>query len=277
VVVVVRSVRARAAWWIALGLSLASFAAAAGVAGGAALTPPTSPLHGAWGWYDLLEVAWSGASGGEAGELRVTLAAVDVGGAGALGLRQPIVEVYLLGGAVTEALPGSGLRFPSDAGWSQAVRVNAEGAWRWGADGGVERLEASIDGSTVRIVWPLPLPSGARWIAISGVFDPFSPNGWRPFAAEPSPWTFSSPEIGPPVVDVLPGDAASWTRLRATGLLTLPGRGGASLLGRGVYLALMLLGLAVAIIGLVLRDRAGRVSGAARRGAARMVRGVRRE
>jgi hypothetical protein len=272
-----RAAKTRAGRWHAVALVAALLASASasevGVVG-SALQPPTSPRYGTWGWYDLTSVAWTGAMGEAAGELRVTFGAVDASGAGALGLLQPVVEVYLLGGTGSVTLPGADLAFPTGTGWSRAIRISGEGAWTWSDDGGLEPLAASLDGATVRVVWPYPLPAGARYLAISGVFDPFSASGWRPIAREPSPWAFSNAAGGPPVVDVWPSDARAWAQLQE-GRLPIPGRGVAAPWGRGASVVSMLSGLLIAAVGVMLRGRAGRFRYVRRAGAARVRRAAR--
>ena len=227
------------------------------------LRPPTSTTFANPAWYDLIAIRWPG-HGAPTGWLEIELGAVDPGGPGPLGLRQPIVEVYVddgAGGAIA-LLPGSGLRMPPDGGWRYAVRVTGEGAWLWTVDpddesvAGPQTLPALIDGRSVWVSWPGPWPEEATVYAISGVHDPFSPSGWRPFATASSPWAFASDEPGPPVVDVLPGDAETWREVRASGALQRPGAGGAGV-GNGHlrWWALMGAGLALALAGLWWRSR----------------------
>jgi hypothetical protein len=226
------------------------------------LRAPTSPLFADAAWYDLLAVRWVD---GPTATLEVELAAVDLAGPGPLGLRQPIVEVYVddgVGGA-TDLLPGSGLTMPAGTAWRDAVRITGDGVWWWRADevdGRVTRpvpLPAEVVGRVVRVAWPLPLPEASRLYAISGVHDPFAPDGWRPFGAAPSPWAFASERPGPPVVDVLPGGAAAWADVQATG--TLPrvgGRTGAAGPRSGaawLWWTLMGVGMALAVVGVVWR------------------------
>lgn len=230
------------------------------------LRAPTSPLFGDVAWYDLVALRWSD-PGAWPAWLEIELAAVDTGGAGPLGLRQPIVEVYVDDGSggATALLPGSGLRMPPGDGWRYAARVTGDGAWGWRVDPVTERwstpepLAAGVDGRVVRIAWPWPRPEDARVYAISGVHDPFSADGWRAFSPTPSPWAFSAGDpVGPPVVDVLPGDAAAWERVRASGELRrapTPAPVGDGRSARWWWL--MAVGLATAVVGLWWRHRTG--------------------
>ena len=228
------------------------------------LLAPTSPAYADAAWYDLVSVRWVEPDADRVW-LEIELAAVDAAGPGPLGLRQPIVEVYVDdgGGGAATLLPGSGLRMPDGDGWRHAVRITGDGVWWWEAaiDGrGLlppRSLPAVVDGRVVRIAWPTAAPGDARVYAISGVYDPFSPDGWRPLARAPSPWAFASEDGGPPVIDVLPGDAGVWERVRdARALLRDADASGA---GRGatrwVWWALMAAGLGLASGGLWWRMR----------------------
>ncbi len=228
------------------------------------LLAPTSPVYADAAWYDLVAVRWVEPDAGRVW-LEVELAAVDAAGTGPLGLRQPIVEVYVDdgGGGAATLLPGSGLRMPDGDGWRHAVRITGDGVWWWEAavDGrGLlppRSLPAVVDGRVVRIAWPTAAPTDARVYAISGIYDPFSQDGWRRFARAPSPWAFASEDGGPPVIDVLPGDAGVWQRVRDGRALV---RGAdASGAGRGAtswsWWALMAAGLALASGGLWWRTR----------------------
>jgi hypothetical protein len=229
------------------------------------LLAPTSPVYAEFAWYDLVAVRWVEPEANRVW-LEVELAATDPAGTGPLGLRQPIVEVYVDdgGGGAATLLPGSGLRMPDGDGWRHAVRITGDGVWWWQAaiDGrGLlppRSLPAVLDGRVVRIAWPTDLPGDVRVYAISGVYDPFSPDGWRPLAPTASPWAFASEENGPPVIDVLPGGTDAWERARDGRALvrdataSASGRGGAS----GWYWwALMAVGLGLASGGLWWRSR----------------------
>lgn len=227
------------------------------------LLAPTSPVYADVAWYDLVAIRWVEPDAARVW-LEVELAAVDPAGIGPLGLRQPIVEVYVDdgGGGAATLLPGSGLRMPDGDGWRHAVRITGDGVWWWEAtvDGrGLlppRSLPAVVDGRVVRVAWPTERPGDARVYGISGVYDPFSPDGWRPLARAPSPWAFSSEEGGPPVIDVLPGGVDVWQRVRDGGALVRDAAaagGGAAT--RWPWWALMAAGLALASGGLWWRSR----------------------
>lgn len=228
------------------------------------LLAPTSPAYADVAWYDLVAIRWVEPDAGRLW-LEVELAAVDPAGTGPLGLRQPIVEVYVDvgGGGAATLLPGSGLRMPEGDGWRHAVRITGDGVWWWEAavDGrGLlppQPLPAVLDGRVVRIAWPTNRPDDARVYAVSGVYDPFSPDGWRPLATAPSPWAFASEAGGPPVIDVLPGGVDVWERVHDGGALVRDVSAAGA--GRGpthwYWWALMAAGLGLASVGLWWRSR----------------------
>jgi hypothetical protein len=259
--------RRRGTVWLAL---LASFALAQsvddapGVGLPPGLQPPTSPVFADAAWYDLVSVRWV-----EAAEptLEIELGALDPVGPGPYGMRQPIVEVYLDDGTAgaVDLLPGSGLRMPAGAGWREALRLTGDGAWYWRVEADGEGLapprplEVEAVGRTLRVTWPTPVPAEVRLYAISGVYDPFSADGWRAFAEAPSPWAFSAETPGPPIVDLLPGDADAWQQVRSTGALLRIDRPGSRASGSlaWVWWLLMTTGMALAVVGVAWRTRRG--------------------
>lgn len=251
---------------LALALALVLSASAQAVsaqaqADEARLTPPTATLYADPAWYDVVDAAV--VEGSDPIRLRVELGAIDPSGGLPLGITQPIVEVYVDGGpgGASDLLPGSGMRMPDGDGWNVAVRITGDGAWGWfaGEEGEVDLarpvvLEATASGRTVEIQTPFAATSDARLYAITGVYDPFRPDGWRQTTRAPSPWAFSSPEWSLPVVDVFPADPATAARAVAEGVL--PRRAGSGVdVGVTLWIALMLSGLAVAIVGLWWRRR----------------------
>jgi hypothetical protein len=210
---------------------------------------------------------------GDPVRIAFTMGAVDPSGGLALGITQPIVEVYVDGaeGGVPTLLPGSGLSMPLGTGWQIAIRVTGDGAWAWhaGTDDVVDLpapvpVEVVIDGVTLTVLTPFTRPEGeVRLYAISGVYDPFRPDGWRPLSRAPSPWAFSSDRPHPPVVDVFPGDAAARADALARGELPRATRTGVIAPGSLVWVWLMGAGLALAVVGVALRVRAARRAGVA--------------
>jgi hypothetical protein len=150
---------------------------------------------------------------------------------------------------------------PEGDGWNVAVRITGDGAWGWLADeeGRVDlarpiAIDATASGRTIDLLTPFAAAPGARLYAITGVYDPFRPDGWRPTTRSPSPWAFSSPEASLPVVDVFPADAASTARAVSRGVLPRRATVGVDV-GTTLWVAMMLAGLAVAVVGLWWRRR----------------------
>ena len=251
----VRTCVRRTAWTLALCLGIVAAAQGqeTGDALGAGLTPPTAARYADPAWYDLLDARWATDADGTV-VFELELAAIDPEAP----LLQPIVEAYLLQreAAARTALPGTGLEAPDGSGWVVAVRVAGSGAWAWTAepDGPpvARPLGFEIVGRTVRLPWPSDLPVEGAWVAVSGVYDPFAATGWRPFAAEASPWAFAGPAATPPVVSVVPGDDDALLRLHATARLP-QGTGRAPLGSVSPWWWWMGAGMALVAVGLVWR------------------------
>lgn len=212
--------RCRTAVWLPVLLAVALAQPVPAVEPGA-LQPPTSPRFADVAWYDVQDVQW--VTGGAAPvALDVVIAAIDP----MHPLLQPVIELYLLAedGLGRTALPGSGVAPPERDGWRVAVRIAGGRAWAWVAQPGLPSAPRPVEMTvfvperTLRLTWA-SLPTDGRWVAITGVYDPFAADAWRPFAATASPWAFARSVPGPSVVDVWPGDADTWSRVVATGRL----------------------------------------------------------
>jgi hypothetical protein len=229
------------------------------------LRPPTAPRYADPAWYDIVEVRLLD---GDPIRVSVTLGAVDPSGGLPVGITQPIIEVYLdTGPGGAEALlPGSGLAMPLGDGWQVALRITGDGAWGWLADpdGQVDLarpqpLEVLREERELTLLTPFARPEQApRIYAISGVYDPFRADGWRPLAREPSAWSFSSPTQQVPVVDVFPADPTSRAAALARGELPRTALRSGLDAGTWLWLGLMVAGLLVALAGLVVRGVAAR-------------------
>ena len=244
------------------GLVLAAAWAQVDAAGDGSLRPPTALRYSNPAWYDLLDVRLLE---GDPIRITVTLASVDASGGLPVGITQPIIEVYLdtAPGGAEALLPGSGLSMPLGEGWQLAFRITGDGAWGWQADpeGGVDlaapvRVEVVLDGRDLTLLTPFQRPEEPpRVYAISGVYDPFRPDGWRPLTRDASAWAFSSPTQVVPVVDVFPSDLEQRAAALARGELPRQVTRGPADLGTWAWVTLMLTGLAVALAGVVLRAR----------------------
>lgn len=127
-------------------------------------------------------------------------------------------------------------------------------------------LEVLRVGNTLVVYLPFELPEDVAVQTLVGVYDPFSRSGWRPLAASPSPWAFSGPgtQVGP-VVDLLARDAAAQRVALQEGVL--PRRAPTPPVWAVPWLWLVAGGLAIALLGLVLRARVPRARAAVGDGA----------
>ncbi|MBA2666174.1 MAG: hypothetical protein H0U69_03955 [Trueperaceae bacterium] len=240
----------------ALALMLLSAPHAAADVAATVLAPPTSVRYGDEALYDIVDAS---VLGGDRLRLRVEMGAIDPVGGLPIGITQPILELYLdssPGGAV-DLLPGSGMQMPAGEGWNVAVRITGDGAWAWLADetGVVDladaiELDAVASGRTIDVITPFAPVEVARLYAISGVYDPFRVDGWRPTSRTATPWAFSSAEPSLPVVDVFPvADVAARARSLAEGVLPRRATSGIDV-RTTLWIAVMLAGLGLAIAGL---------------------------
>ena len=157
--------------------------------------------------------------------------------------------------AAATALPGAAAPVePADA--TEAAEADAEAAEADVEPGpdtlGRVPLTISRDGSTLSVRLPWVVEDRFEVYAMTGVYDPFTPTGWRPLSTTPSPWAFSGNEQVVPVVDLLAPDAATQERALRSGVLPRPEtRAGST----SWWLLLMALGVALAGAGLWFRRR----------------------
>ena len=234
--------------------------------GDGTLTPPTAPVYADTAAFDLQSVTLT-----DAPDLTVRVGLGALPNAGNLpnGFSNPIVEVYLdtAPGGEQKLLPGSGMVMAPKHGWEIAIRATGDAAYAvkaqdHGAPSSWPRLPVKVDvsGSTLTLHTSIPRPKRADLYAITGVYDPFTQDGWRPVASAPSPWAFSSPTQHPAVVDLLASSQAAQRREIDSAQLT-PYRSRTHGIG---WLLLMFLGVLLAGFGAVVRRR---VRAPARRGA----------
>lgn len=109
-------------------------------------------------------------------------------------------------------------------------------------------------GSSLVVYLPVTVDADVQVQAMAGVYDPFSPTGWRPLAATPSPWAFSGAEEQvSPVVDLLARDADAQRAALRTGVL--PRVEVAAVVEVVPWLYVMGAGVLLALFGLLLRGR----------------------
>ena len=222
--------------------------------GAGELIPPTAEIYSSLGPFDLVAVEVTSAP-----QLVVRVRLGEIPDPGGLrnGVTLPVVDVYLdtAEGGREELLPGPGMRMPPGRGWEIALRVHGDDAYAVLADD-PERLPRPLtvirEADVLRLETQVPAPDELHEIhALTGVYDPFSVDGWRPLAGSPSPWAFASEAVAPPVVDLLAeDDEAQRAALQAFTLPSSP-RAGTEV----GWLIAMVAGLGVAIVGLWLRRR----------------------
>lgn len=218
------------------------------------LTPPTAEAYASLAPFDLVEAS---VLDDESLIVEVRLAARPNVGGLPNGVTLPVIDVYLdlADGGSDALLPGVGMTMPPGRGWEVALRVTGDAAYLRTADApdaapAPVRVVPIADG--LRLETGVPAPERVLDLQVlTGVYDPFRADAWRPLSAAPSPWAFSSGTPAPPVVDLLAtDDAAQRDALRA---FALPARRDAD--GALPWLAAMAVGLAVALVGLILRRR----------------------
>jgi len=230
-------------------------------AGDGTLMPPTSPAYADLSVFDLQEVALvPGAVEGEPATLAVAMGSIERSEAMPGGFNRVVVDVYVDDGpgGAEATLTGPGMLMPQGRGWEYAVRVSPRGAFGAVAplDPAVpvewQPLPLSIDGDVFVVTLPWALTDDAEAYAVSGLFDAFSPTDWRELSRTPSPWSFSSAEQVPSVVDVLAADQEAQVRAVSSGVLPAPVRPRDTGLP---WLLLALAGVVIAMAGLWLRRR----------------------
>jgi hypothetical protein len=130
------------------------------------------------------------------------------------GFSLPIIEIYLDTGeeGLEALLPGSGMRLPPGRTWNYAFRMTGDSFEVFAPDNvtGEPTLittalgaQLTVQDNTLIITTRLERPQVFSMYGMVGGYDPFRDNGWRPVLAQSSPWAFTSPVQGLPVVDVI--------------------------------------------------------------------------
>ncbi len=228
--------------------------------GDGSLSPPTAPVYANTSDFDLESVT---VTDDPKLTVRVTMGSLSNPGHLPNGFSNPVIEVYLdtASGGARALLPGSAMRMPPKRGWNVALRVTGDQAYavtpqKDGDPGSWPHLPVSLEvqGTTLVIRTDLPRPQHATVYALTGVYDPFSNDAWRPLSTSVSPWAFSSTSQQVPVVDLLAGSQIAQRHALDSGVL-IPYRSPTHGVG---WLLLMLLGMVVAAAGAVLRRRVRR-------------------
>ena len=225
--------------------------------GDGTLVPPTAPIYANTADFDLQSVTLTSDP-----KLTVRLELGSLSNAGKLpnGFSSPIIEVYLdtAPGGAQQLLPGSSMAMPPKHGWEVALRATGDEAYAveaqaQGSPASWPRLPVTVkvQGNTITLRTTLERPDRAQLYALTGIYDPFTQDGWRPLAPTVSPWSFSSPSQQVPVVDLLASNQSAQRREIDSGVLS-PYRSPFHGIG---WLVLMMLGLIIAAAGLVVRRR----------------------
>lgn len=227
------------------------------------LVPPSAALYADRSPFDLLEVE---VGGDDVLTVRITVAGIPDPGGLPNGMTLPVIDVYLdlADGGEHLTLPGVGMALSDGRGWEVALRVHGDDAYARLAtdpDGASRPVSVARRGDDLIVTTSLPAPDAVRDVqAVTGVYDPFSRDGWRPLSVLPSPWAFASEVPAPPVIDLLASsDAAQRSAIRA--YVLPPSEDSSSPVG---WLLLMFAGLGLAAAGLWLRRRVPTARPAAR-------------
>jgi hypothetical protein len=233
-----------------------------GPVGAGDLVPPTAAVYRNLAAFDLQEITVADAPDVQ---LEVQLGSFSNPYGLPLGFSHPVIDIYLGGGehGVAELLPGHGMRLPEGELWSAAFRLTGDAARGYQVlpDGSVQEFLPAVELVADRLFVSADIPAirSPRLAALVGLYDPFQETGWRPLAAQPNAWAFSSSEQVFPVLDVLAIDEAAQVASLLSGILPVteastPGE------PKTLWLLLMASGIALAGAGLLLRMRAGRLA-----------------
>lgn len=121
-------------------------------------------------------------------------------------------------------------------------------------------LDVSRNGNVMELTLPWEFDPEERLelFAMTGVHDPFSPDGWRKLSELTSPWAYSGAGQISPVIDLLAPDQEAQATALATGVLPVPTRTVSNKLLTSPWVWLMVGGLLLAVLGLVMRSRVSR-------------------
>ena len=182
------------------------------------------------------------------------------------GFSFPILELYLSNETEgsAELLPGSQMSLSEGTTWRYALRLTGDRVQVFAAENGgvlevTDRQPVTLtrDGTTLTLATSLPRPETGSVYGVVGNYSPFSPSGWQPLSAQPSPWAFSSSATTLPVIEVIAEDDAAQARALQTGVLpplrptVKPTR------TWNGWLVLMVAGGVVALAGVIGRFRVG--------------------
>lgn len=227
--------------------------------GDGTLTPPSAVLYASNAVFDIHELALQSTSDGEL-IIALTLAELDTDSGFANGFTSVVADVYIdiaPGGENALATPGEWLLEPNE-GWQYLARITPDGTYGMApgtAQQDADLLQTELSGSTLVVYLPTDLRVADEYepyaYALTGLYDPFSPDSWRAVSPIASPWSFSSEaEVPNPVLDIT---APNFEQQEAAMEHRIMPKQHVTVSRSLVWVVVMFAGLVVAIAGWVLR------------------------
>lgn len=168
---------------------------------GLAYAYPRNALYAEAGFADL--IGFEALEQADRLVLRVRLARYPNPQNAPLGFSLAVVGVYIDsrdGGP--EELPGAGFRTPVGAGWDSAYVISGWGGEARTPQGESRTLEVRRNGDWIEFSPNIP-PGDYGYYVTAGLYDPFTPWGFRPLRPGGGDWVLDGPVGAPPAVDVL--------------------------------------------------------------------------
>ncbi|MFZ5992442.1 MAG: glucodextranase DOMON-like domain-containing protein [Deinococcota bacterium] len=139
--------------------------------------------------------------------LRVRLARYPNPQAAPLGFSLAIVGIYVEsepanGAKGGQELPGAGFKTPAGHGWDEAYLLSGWKAESLRPDGRRREVPARKEGDWLEVFPDLP-PGDYGYYVTVGLYDPFTPTGFRPVRPGGGSWVLDAPSGAPAAVDVL--------------------------------------------------------------------------
>ncbi|PZA06253.1 MULTISPECIES: glucodextranase DOMON-like domain-containing protein [unclassified Meiothermus] len=139
--------------------------------------------------------------------LRVRLARYPNPQAAPLGFSLAVVGIYVeseptKGAEGGQELPGAGFKTPAGHGWDEAYLLSGWKAESLRPDGRRQEVQARKEGDWLEVFPDLP-PGDYGYYVTVGLYDPFTPTGFRPVRPGGGGWVLDAPSGAPAAVDVL--------------------------------------------------------------------------
>ncbi len=231
--------------------------------GNSSLTPPSSIYYRSVNAIDITDFSLSKGS-----KLGFSISFSDLSNPNKLknGFSLPIVEVYFddnSKGAKTNAiLAGSGMRLNDGENWHYAFKFSGDFIRLYeNTESGIvdisklQQLDISRDGNTIFVSTDLPKKRNLKAYVLAGNYSAFSNTGWKEITKRLSPWSYSSTSQTRPVVDLMAENSKLQKEAIDSGILPLVSSRASS---QTLWRTIMLLGLLLAILGLIANILAGK-------------------